>query len=128
MSSTASAAFATSSAVRSAAEAASAHKAKVERCTLEIDQFDSRTATVEEMKSYADCVNTIYPDEMNEGTVIGLKILFVILLIGIAFGLFKDRNDDLETKIAAALCFGIGFPILALCAAGIFYGIAWLFA
>jgi len=127
MSSAASASFAASSAASNAAAAASAHEAKIERCTLEIDKFDSHTATVAEMKSYADCVNTIYPDEMNEGTVIGLKILFVILLIGIVFGFLKTRNDDLEFKIMSALLFGIAFPALALCAVWILYGIKWLF-
>lgn len=126
-----SAAMAGVAASQAAIAQAAAHQAKVERCKAEIATFDSKTTTVQQAQSYADCVQTVYPQELSGGGLVAAKIVFVFaLLCGIAGAVWEGKRgvypDAFSVPLFGAMWFICG-PLIAGCVIGIFYGIYWVF-
>lgn len=126
-----SAAMAGVAASQAAIASAEAQRAKAERCKVEVAKFDNKTATVLEMRSYADCVHTLYPSDLSGDGLIAAKALFVFaLLCAIAGGLrearYGWRPGILDVVLFSVLWFFLG-PCALLGVLGIFYGIYWVF-
>lgn len=124
-------ALATIAIVNSNIAASEAARANRIACTGNINSFDSKNASVQEMKVYSKCVQMIYPDLMSESQIIAGKILFNSALIGAVIGVYITRKkcykpDWVDYAFGAFFGF-VGIPlalcaIIALCA-----GIHWLF-
>lgn len=107
-----------------------AHDAKVIACQGSMQNFHASTATVEQMQSYADCVDVVYPQTMDATQVIALKALFVIALIGAAIGFIwpVTYNPDFPERLMSSFLGFIFAPIGVGFIAAVGYGIYWLFA
>lgn len=116
---------------QSQAAMAAARKAKEISCKSYISSFDPKTATVEQMQQYAECVEVLHPQPMSHDDVIAAKFFFALALIGMlvcgGWQLYKYGLHWWEDAlIHAALGFflvpiGVGI-ILVLIA-----GVLWLF-
>lgn len=117
------------SAAAAASSAASAVAARREACKVEIANFDSKSASIQQAQSYADCVRSVYPTAMDPGTIIVLKAVFVIaLLCGIAGAWVeaqKSWSDVVDIAMWGLLCF-LGGPLLLGALGGIAYGVYWV--
>jgi hypothetical protein len=108
-----------------------ARREKFEKCKLVMDTYDHKVATVQQMQEYADCVGLVHPKELDGGTIILLKIIFVIAIIGGIVSSIKwwDDFDDKDVLFIAGV-FILSFCMtavscLALIAIG--YGFYWVF-
>lgn len=108
-----------------AAASASARRAREAECGVVLRQFDSHTATTGEMREYAACVQTLYPDPPSPEITTALKFLFVVAIIGMAVGAVKGW--DIEEKIMLSVLGFLLAPLGTLFVAGVGYGIYWLF-
>lgn len=108
--------FAAVSAANNAAAQAAAHSAKVERCTVEVNSFDSALSTVAQKQSYADCVSTLWPQDLTSGDVLGIKVAIVVLLLSAFLGLLFGWKED---GPLGSLLFGFVFPFVVTVAAGV---------
>jgi hypothetical protein len=126
-----SATFAAISASQASLAAAAAHQAKVERCKAEIATFDSKTATIAQSQGYADCVRTVYPQELTGASLTAAKIVFVFALLCGIYGAYRSTKEGwhnwVDHTMFGALWFILG-PIAAGCVLGILYGIYWVIA
>jgi hypothetical protein len=116
---------------QAAAASAAAHRAEVARCKVVIDTFDNSTANVTEMRDYASCVRTVYPQPMNTTEVTAAKVLFVLALIGAGIGLYKSLHESWHDTSDHVLFFLFGFfglPIASAFVGGVCMGIVWLFS
>jgi hypothetical protein len=108
------------SAVNSAIAAEQARQAKEAACTITIQQFNAKGATVEEMKSYAECVQTLYPDATyinSPGMKVSLGFVIGCVLVGIMLGLHE--RDNIEGVLLRAFFSMVGGLVFVL--------FAWLF-
>ena len=115
-----SATFAAISATNAAIASQRASDAKVERCKVEVMNFDSKTATIEQQKSYADCIQTLNPEPMSPEAIIALKVWFILSLLA---GILGGVSEGPENAIVWFLFAGVAIP----CAAGIVAGVLWVF-
>jgi hypothetical protein len=111
--------------------AAQAREAKIIACKTNIDSFDSKTATMAQMKQYADCVDTVYPSDVSPSGVIAFKVIFVIAIIGMLVGFYKAHKSSYHNDFVDYAMFGfMGFiflPVASLFVGGVGYGLFWLF-
>lgn len=111
--------------------AAQAREAKIIACKTNIDSFDSKTATVAQMKQYADCIDTVYPSDVSPSGVIAFKVIFVIALIGMFIGFYKAHKDTYGSDWTDYAMYGfMGFLLLPVALGiigGIGFGVVWLF-
>lgn len=102
-------------------------QAREAKCVGVVDRFDSHTATTVEMREYASCVNTLHPAELSPGAESVFKVVFVIALLGMAVGMWRERGD-----VLGMICMGVlGFflaPLGAIFVMGIIIGVRWLFS
>lgn len=118
-----SATFAAISTTNAAIASQRASDAKAERCKVEVMNFDSKTATIEQQKSYADCIQTLNPEPMSPEVIIALKVWFVLsLLAGVFGGVFGGVSEGPENAIVWFLFAGVAIP----CAAGVVAGVLWV--
>ena len=124
----------TSVAAASAASASSAaSRARFESCKMTIIQFDNKTATVEQMREYAACVENNFPMPADAGTTLMIKIFIVLSLIGLIGGIVKAYRDylegwrGLETFILFAIFGAVAIPAAAFVLLVIVKAIRFLF-
>lgn len=80
---------------QSAAAMAEAHEAKVKACEAIIQNFDSKGATIEAMKLYADCVQFMHPDDLTPDEVYLLRLAVVICFAGaVAAAVYSFKKDN----------------------------------
>lgn len=125
----------TASAASTASQAAIAQSgamaaARIAKCHVVLNNFDANHATVSEMRQYAFCVESIYPDEMSAGAVWLFKGLFVAALIGLVIGIYFSRQtyrcgDWTDHFSFGVFCFFFS-PAVLLLIAGLLYGVWWL--
>lgn len=93
--------------------------------------FNAQKAAVSEMREYAGCVDALYPSEMGPYATIAPKVLFVIALVGFVVGFMRARKHEPQLGLGDHLLMGLTWFIIAPCvaafAAGVLYGIRWLF-
>jgi hypothetical protein len=118
-------------AVGSAIVASSAaDSARIDRCKVEIMQFDSKTASVQQMRSYSQCVETLYPDPMPASVIVVFKILFFTALLGATIGgwfSFKTTNNSLADILIISFLWFVSAPAALVLLSLLVLGISWLF-
>lgn len=101
-------------------------KAHDEACKVTIQTYEAHTATVEQMRDYASCVNRLHPSEMTGGEVIALKIIIVLVLTGAVIGCIKppfahgqpDLEDRVMGFVVGAIATACGLLVIGpICAA-----------
>lgn len=117
----------TTTAGASAAMAAQRRRMERERCELTLQTYQPEGATVTEMREYADCVNVLYPRQLEPGEIFMLKALLVVCAVAMVVGIFK--GDDLEEKLLNAFIWpvvtgGVVF-ILSLALGLVLVAIGW---
>lgn len=123
-----SAAIAGVAASQAAVAQAAAYQARVAQCKATIPNFDAQRATVQEMKEYAGCVETLHPTEIGADATVALKVLFVVALAGMSVGAWRERGYGFGDAAMGGL-FGFMLAPLALASiAGLALGIWWLFS
>lgn len=119
------------SASSAAAASAAAQQARVERCKVEIAAFDAKKASVEEARSYASCVQTVYPTPATGNEIIAMKSLFALALIcGIGTVVMWHRDRMLYGPVDWFMSFMCGFivgPLVIGIFGGLLFGVVWLF-
>jgi hypothetical protein len=108
--------------VAAANASAQARRAHVERCKLEMVQYQPQVATVVQMQSYAECVQFLHPTEAENAAgkwIIGA--LMVMVLLGAVIGFFAATYDRLMSTIGGALAGGTIWFGGVLFLAGIVY-------
>jgi hypothetical protein len=112
--------------------ASRALEAKVAACKEIITSYNPQEASVDAMRQYANCVNTLYPQSMSFEVIIGLKILFLSAFIGTVVGLgmaFKNRRDLTWDDWVLMAVTGYLLGAASLCfISSLVYGIYWVFA
>lgn len=123
-------AIAISSAASASAAAASARARKAE-CMVRLEQYDVKTATVEQARDYASCVYTLHGsgEPLDPASAMLLKICIILVLAGAAVGGYRGWNYD---GLIGAFFFTIGAATItaaALFAVGVAaLGINFLFS
>lgn len=87
-----------------------------EQCKLYMEGFEHSGATTQEIHTYTECANVLYPRHDNtESTLLGKGVvltLFVAVIVGAIYGWKENKTEGMFFW-----CF-MG-PILALCAMGL---------
>ena len=122
-----SASFAAVSAANNAMAQAAAQAAKVERCTIEVGQLVNAGSTVEQKLSFADCVNTLWPQAMSESSITMLKVSMALTVIGAIVGAVHGWREDGDFNGAFLFCIvGGGLTATALAVLALIFYIATL--
>lgn len=101
-------------------------RARTAECKLMEQVFDAKAATVQQKRDYASCIDNLYPSEMSNGVEVGLKVTFVICLLGAVYGFSRAR--DLDEKVIFTF-FGFVVPAIAITVGTLLvYGIMWVFS
>lgn len=110
--------------------AADADRATAERCNIELMTYQPQSASVQQMHSYSECVQRIYP-EHTEKDIFATKLLIagaiIVAIIGAILG-FRSANKNWENFydkciwafIGAFVALVLATILLAICA-GIHY-------
>ncbi len=117
-----SAALASSAAANSAASAA-----KKTACMSYIQNYKAETATVEEMREYASCVERLHPNELSDGGIIAVKVLIVAAIVGIFIGAYQARYErDYFDKFMFCFFGALFLPALIFLGAMLVLGVFFL--
>ena len=68
------------------------HAAKMV-CEAIMPAYAHWSATMEQMRIYADCVNRVYPVPLSHDSVIALKVAVALLFIGTIVGAWRGWDD-----------------------------------
>lgn len=126
MSASAAAAVSASAAAISASVAAQAHR---EACRATMVEYDGKTATVEQKQAYAGCVRALHPESMDPGSIVALKVVFVIAVLCGAAGAWVEWQSPYSDFTGSGLMFWLWFllgPLMLGCVGGLFYGVYWV--
>jgi hypothetical protein len=94
-----------------------------------MSNYDSKTATVEQSKSYANCVQMLHPEPMPEGAAIILKVVFICVLIGMGVGVWKGWKEEGPVGSLFGMVLGGALPlILAVILGGVLMAIGFIFS
>ena len=115
----------TASMAMSAAAMAMSAAAERTACEAVVAVGSPAGSSVAQMKSYAACVQSLYPDASSPGLIIFLKVLFVLALVGAVVGFRSERN--MEFRLMAGVMGAVLAPIALVALAGVCTGIYWLF-
>lgn len=99
--------------------------AHISECKDLILAFDSKSASTQQMQSYAECVNTVYPKETCGLEIWQEKELFIVALVGMVIGAWysrKEHNDWFDTFMIGLVGF-LAAPLVAIFVALIIKGI-----
>ena len=67
---------------QSAAAIAMAHEAKITACQNLVGNFDAKSASVDAMKAYADCVELLHPQNMSIDDINAIRLVLACCFIG----------------------------------------------
>ena len=115
----------TASMAMSAAAMAMSAAAERTACEAVVAVGSPAGSSVAQMKSYAACVQSLYPDASSPELIIFLKVLFVLALVGAVVGFRSERN--MEFRLMAGVMGAVLAPIALVALAGVCTGIYWLF-
>jgi hypothetical protein len=109
-----------------------ASEAKRIACKSYLNTFDGKNSDINSQKQYAECVQLIYPPQKSEVDTTGLKVLFVLGLIGMVYSFFWAKKDFLAKDDWILIFFSsllgfVIFPIIALVLCFFIIGMIWLF-
>lgn len=122
-------AIAVSASMQAAAAAAQAHAARLAACNALMATYESKTASVGQIRQYAGCAQDLYPEpEMPVEQVYALKIAIALLLISPLLGLlWAYRRGDgspfdyVMGAIGGAIFMACGLFVTIAAAAGIHF-------
>lgn len=127
MSSTAIAASATAISAANSARIAEENK---QQCILYVEGFDNLKSSTVEKQHYAECIETLYPQEMTGDEVVLAKICIIALFIGLIVGCvkgYKDGYDWMDVPLYGIL--GVCATAVAILTVGlIIMGLGFLFS
>lgn len=65
-----------------------------EECLRTIQNYDARTATVQQMQYYSNCVNRLHPENhaMSPEGIMAIKVMIIIALISGGVTTYRDRS------------------------------------
>lgn len=96
-----------------AAAAAEASHAQDMACHAIIAAYDPKVARVDQMQTYATCVQRIYPSSSEIPPVVA-KVSIIVLIVALIIGVFKGWQED---GFIGAVAIGFLAPaFLAICA------------
>lgn len=101
-------------ATQAAAANAAAREAKEKACVVLIQSYEAKGATVEEMRSYAECVNTLHPDDLSPGAVSALKVCVLVCFACAVIFWWRERRDWDGDIAGQFMCWLIGFLVGAV--------------
>lgn len=125
----ASVAIATTASIQANQASIAASKAHDMQCRLVVQGFDNKTATVQQQKEFASCVQRLNPEPMAGGEVIFIKVWIAIVFISMAVGGYKGYKDEwssVSVGVGVFLGFCFGFMAGLILLVG-FVSIAFLF-
>jgi hypothetical protein len=81
------------------------HAAMVDKCKYVINNYDSTTATIGDMRQYSSCVYMIHGsgNQPSENEVLIIKAGITTLLIFMAIGAYLNKDDELPFIFLGAL-------------------------
>lgn len=103
---------------------------KSELCGYVLNKYTPNTATVAEMKQYAECVDLKHPDNLSADYVIALKVIFLIAVISFFVGIIKEYKkgyNDIVMNIMYGFLCAIGVPLFLIIILYSIYGVFWVF-
>ena len=74
--------------------------AKKIACEGYLKDYDAKTATVQQMQTYADCVKVLHPTDV-VGSRLLVSLLLIAALVGAIIGVIKN-DYDMEDRIMGA--------------------------
>lgn len=83
-------ALAASASANASSAATAAHRAE---CALTISNFDSKAATLGQMKEYASCVNYLHPADLSSSTLLTLKVSIIVSFMLAFLVVFIHRKN-----------------------------------
>jgi hypothetical protein len=108
---------------QSAAAEQAAHRAE---CLIAIKGYQNDTATVEQARSYASCIRTLYGsgEPLGAGAVIMIKTVIAIVLVSMAIGAWWGWRD--EPGVETPFMFSLIGAVIGLVIAGVGAGVMFL--
>ena len=99
-------AIAASAVAISASNSAQIAEQKRDMCKLYVEGFDSKGASVQSQKHYAECVQLLNPEPMTHNQTLGLKAGIIVLLIAAVVGTIWGilEGDGFTDKLMMAMC------------------------
>ena len=110
----------------SAAALAEAEHAQTIACQGVMRGYTDLSATTEQKRGYAQCVERIYPEHTGSEAVF-FKALIVAAFLGAAFGVWGMRDEDGEGKLLGAICGLLFAPLALLLLLGMVAAVMYLF-
>lgn len=119
--------LATSASIQSSIAIQQASEAKDQSCKVMIKSFDSKSATVQEMQSYSECVGRIYPEEvvLSGLDILLIKISIVVVLVGASIFAWKQNKGTHTGVVDWILGFVFG-GLLSLVLLALFAGLVFI--
>ncbi|MCX7283887.1 MAG: hypothetical protein NTX28_07560 [Novosphingobium sp.] len=109
-----------------AQSAENARQARIERCKVELLQYEPKAANAAQMQSYASCVQIVYP-ESEESSIAWKWIIaavMIIIVVGAVIGALRDTYDLLGGVVGGALAGACISGVLLLFGLGIAFVIS----
>lgn len=87
-----------------------------EECLKVIQSYDSKTATVEQMQDYSECVQRLYPNTMHPEVLIAFKVLIVCSFIFwvVISWINREYCDSLFEAIGMGFIITLGLSLIML--------------
>ena len=89
---------------------AEAREAKTVACKGVVNSFDSKTATIEQSKDYAQCINHLYPAQLKSGEALMLKVVIVFCFMCAIYGASAFWKED-SKLFSIAMGFTVGLCV-----------------
>ena len=118
----------TAAIVASSAVVSAATSANIQHCNNVLSNYNSTTATVQQMQEYANCVDVVYTKELDASSVVLFKVAFVIAVVAMIVTAFKDYKQF--KSIVDASLYGLLSFIMAIFTSVfiglLYFGFVWL--
>jgi hypothetical protein len=104
-------AISSAAAVNASIAAAEARKAHKLLCENTMAAYDAKTATVEQARTYASCVQEVYPTPQTETPMV-VKVGAAFMLVAMVVGFLHGTSEDgpvFGALCGAGLAIGVGF-------------------
>ena len=113
---------------------AASQEALDKACLLQVRGYEHDRASVNEMHSYAACIDRLHPSQLEHANLIAWKVVVVLLLLGMVVGIVRHWTLEKEHSSAIEIVLmggAIGFAASAvgmLFVFGILSAVVFLFA
>lgn len=103
-----------------------ATEAKKVACESFEQTFEPKTATVQMKREYSECIDLLYPQELNAADILTLKVVLLIAFVGMIVGAFTGAKEDVPTSLFLGFTGFVFTPIIIGIMLGIGYAALWL--